>query len=73
MAANSMLLAVGVVLWLVTVVGDAAHGVLMYPVLKRHSERAAVGYLAARIMDATFIAVMALMILDSDSDRRGVR
>ena len=63
MAANSMLLSVGVMLWLVTVAGDASHGILMYPVLNRHSVRAAVGYLAARIMDATFIAVMALMIL----------
>jgi hypothetical protein len=34
---------------LLTVAGDAAHGVLMFPVLKRHSERGAVGYLAARI------------------------
>jgi len=63
LAVNSMLLSVGVVLWLVTVVGDAAHGILMYPVLQRHSVRAAVGYLGARIMDATFIAVMTLMIL----------
>jgi hypothetical protein len=62
-AASSMLLTVGVVLWLGTVVGDAAHGVLMFPVLKQHSERAAVGYLAARIVDATFIAVMALLIV----------
>ena len=62
-AASSMLLAMCVVFWLVTVVGDAAHGVLMFPVLKRHSERGAVGYLAARIVDATFIAVMALLIL----------
>jgi len=35
----------------------------MFPVLKPHSERAAVGYLSARIIDATFIAVMALFIL----------
>ena len=62
-AANSMLLALGVVLWLSTVAGDAAHGILMFPVLKPHSERAAVGYLTARIIDATFIAVMALLIL----------
>ena len=62
-AASSMLLTMGVVLWLGTVVGDAAHGVLMFPVLKQHSERAAVGYLAARIVDATFIAVMALLIV----------
>ena len=58
-----MLLAIGAVLWLSTVAGDAAHGILMFPVLKPHSERAAVGYLGARIMDATFIAVMALLIL----------
>jgi hypothetical protein len=62
-AANSALLALGAVLWLSTVAGDAAHGILMFPVLKPHSERAAVGYLGARIIDATFIAVMALLIL----------
>ena len=62
-AANSMLLALGAVLWLSTVAGDAAHGILMFPVLKPHSERAAVGYLGARIIDATFIALMALLIL----------
>ena len=62
-AANSMLLTLGVVLWLSTVAGDVAHGVLMFPVLKPHSERGAVGYLATRIIDATFIAVMALLIL----------
>jgi Domain of unknown function (DUF4386) len=62
-AANSMLLAIGAVLWLSTVAGDAAHGILMFPVLKPHSERAAVGYLGARIIDATFIAVMVLLIL----------
>jgi hypothetical protein len=62
-AANSTLLAMGAVLWLSTVAGDAAHGILMFPVLKPHSERGAVGYLGARIIDATFIAVMALLIL----------
>jgi hypothetical protein len=62
-AVNSTLLAMGAVLWLCTVAGDAAHGILMFPVLKPHSERAAVGYLGARIIDATFIAVMALLIL----------
>jgi Domain of unknown function (DUF4386) len=62
-AASSTALAVGAVLWLVTVVGDAAHGVLMYPVLARLSSRAAVGYLAARIVDAVLIAVMTLLIV----------
>lgn len=60
---NSMLLAIGAILWLIPVVGDAAHGVLMFPVLKPHHERIAVGYVAARILDAAFIAVMVLFVL----------
>ena len=62
-SANTMLLAIGAILWLMAVVGDAAHGVLMFPVLKPHSERIAVGYLAFRILDAVFIAAMTLFIL----------
>jgi hypothetical protein len=62
-AASGMLLALGAVLWLFTVAGDAAHGILMFPVLRPHSERAAVAYLGTRMIDATFIAVMALLIL----------
>src|SRR5215210_6333633 len=62
-SANSMLLAIGAVLWLMAVVGDAAHGVLMFPVLKPHHERIAVGYLGFRILDAAFIAIMVLFIL----------
>src|ERR1017187_10091323 len=54
--ANSMTSAIGAILWLMAVVGDAAHGVLMFPVLKPHSERMAFGYLTARIVDAVFIA-----------------
>jgi hypothetical protein len=38
LSANSMLLAVGAMLWLIAVAGDAAHGILMFPVLKRFSE-----------------------------------
>ena len=62
-SAGSMTVAVGAALWLMAVIGDAAHGVLMYPILKRYNERIAVGYLAARIMDAVFIAIMVLLIL----------
>jgi hypothetical protein len=62
-SASSMTVAMGAILWLMAVIGDAAHGVLMFPVLKRHSERLAIGYLAARIVDAIFIAVMVLFIL----------
>lgn len=63
LSANSMLLAIGAVLWLVPVVGDAAHGVLMFPVLKPHNERIAIGYLGFRIVNAVFLAVMVLFIL----------
>ena len=61
--ANSMMLGTGAILWLLTVAGDTAHGVLMLPVLKQHSERMAFGYLAARIVDAVFIAIMVLFLL----------
>lgn len=62
-SANSMLVATGALLWLMAVAGDAAHGVLMFPVLNQHSERIAIGYLAFRIVDAVFIAVMVLFLL----------
>jgi hypothetical protein len=61
--ANSTMVTIGAILWLMAVIGDAAHGVLMFPVLKQHSERMAVGYLAARIVDAVFIALMVLLLL----------
>jgi hypothetical protein len=62
-SAHSITLAIGALLWLMAVAGDVAHGVLMFPILKRHNERTAVGYLAFRIVDAVFIAVMVLFIL----------
>ena len=62
-SARGMTVAVGAVLWLMAVAGDAAHGVLMFPILKQHGERLAVGYLAARIIDAIFIAIMVLFVL----------
>ena len=62
-SANTLTLAIGAALWLMAVAGDAAHGVLMFPLLKQHSERVALGYLAARIVDAVFIAIMVLFLL----------
>src|SRR5918912_1229482 len=63
LGANSTLVAIGALLWLLAVAGDAAHGILMFPVLKRFSERIAFGYFGARIIDAVFVGVMALLIL----------
>ena len=61
--AKSIIVGIGAILWLMTVAGDTAHGVLMFPILKQHNERMALGYLAARIVDAVFIAIMVLFLL----------
>jgi uncharacterized membrane protein len=63
LSASSMMLAIGAVLWLVPAAGDAAHGVLMFPVLRPHNERIAIGYLGFRIVNAVFLAIMVLFIL----------
>lgn len=63
LSASSMTVAIGALLWMMAVAWDALHGVLMFPILKLHSGRIAIGYLAFRIMDATFIAIMVLFIL----------
>jgi Domain of unknown function (DUF4386) len=61
--ANSMLLAGGAILMLLAAVGDAAHGILMFPILKRRGERLAVSYLGYRIVDAAFIGLWVLFLL----------
>jgi uncharacterized protein DUF4386 len=61
--ANSMELAVGAVLILMAGLWDAAHGILMFPVLKRYGERIALGYLGYRLVDAAFIGLWVLFLL----------
>jgi hypothetical protein len=61
--ANSRLLAIGAMLIMMAAVWDAAHGILMFPVLKHHSERIAFGYLGYRLVDAAFIGLWSLFIL----------
>jgi hypothetical protein len=62
-SAHSMILAIGAILWLMAAAGDATHGILLFPILKQHSERIVLGYLASRIIDAVFLAVHVLFIL----------
>jgi hypothetical protein len=62
-SANSMMVALGALLWLIAGIGDASHGILMYPILKQNSERIALGYLSFRLFEAAIIAVSALFIL----------
>ncbi len=60
---RSMMIAIGALLWVIAAAGDAAHGVMMFPILKQNNERIALGYFGARIVEAAVIAVSALFIL----------
>jgi hypothetical protein len=62
-SAKSMLIAIGALLWVIAAAGDAAHGVMMFPILKQNNERIAFGYFGARIVEAAIIAISALFIL----------
>lgn len=62
-SARSMMIAIGALLWVSAAAGDAAHGVMMFPILKQKNERIALGYFGARIAEAAVIAVSALFIL----------
>ena len=62
-SAKSMMIAIGALLWMIAAAGDAAHGVLMFPILKQGNERVALGYFGARIVEAAIITVSALFIL----------
>jgi hypothetical protein len=62
-SARSMTIAIGALLWVLAAVGDAIHGVIMFPILKQNNERVTLGYFGARIVEAALIAVSALFIL----------
>jgi hypothetical protein len=61
--AHNTLLAIGAILMLMAAAFDAAHGVLMLPVLKRHHEGLAFGYLGSRIIDAVLLTVGVVFLL----------
>ena len=62
-SARSLMIAIGALLWVIAAAGDAAHGVMMFPILKQNNERIALGYFGARIVEAAVVAVSALFIL----------
>jgi hypothetical protein len=47
----------GAVLELLLIIANVATAVVFYPILRRHSEAGALGYVGARIMESTFIAI----------------
>ena len=61
--ASATPLAAGAMLMLMAAVMDAAHGIVMLPVLREDSERLAFGYLAARLIDAVLIAGGVILVL----------
>lgn len=61
--ANSMLLTIGAMLMLMAAIFDAAHGILMLPVLKQYNEPIAFGYLGYRIVDAVLLAIGVVFLL----------
>ena len=62
-SANSMQVAIGGVLMLICAAAEVALGVLMFPVLKQHNERIALGYLGSKIIDAVFFTVWVIFLL----------
>jgi hypothetical protein len=62
-SANSMQVAIGGMLMLICSAAEVALGVLMFPVLKLHDERIALGYLSAKIVDAVFFGVWVIFLL----------
>jgi hypothetical protein len=63
LSANGLKVAIGAMLMLMTAAWDATHGILMFPILKKHQERIAFGYLGFRIVNAVFLAIQVLFVL----------
>jgi hypothetical protein len=60
---NSALVVSGVLLEFVAAAANVFIGVLIFPVLKRYSERGALGYLATRIFDGAGLVIAATAML----------
>jgi len=75
-SANQNQVMLGALLSLVMAVAVAGIAVTMYPVLRRHSEALALGYVGARIVEGvlfiiTVISWLLLMLLSSDYVKAG--
>lgn len=55
--------AMGAFLELLLIIANIGTAVVFYPILKRHSEPGALGFLGARLMECTFIAMGILSVL----------
>ena len=56
-------IALGALLEMILIVANIGTAVVLFPILKRQSERLALGYVTARVMECVFIAVGVLSLL----------
>ena len=59
---------IGAGMMLLNTAAVIAIGVVVYPVLRRHSPRVAVGYLTTRIFEGTLLAIGAITLLNGAAD-----
>ena len=62
-AANQTAFTLGAVVMLLNSAAVVGIGVMVFPIIKRHSERVALGYLATRILEGAFLAVGIMSLL----------
>jgi hypothetical protein len=62
-AADTARVSLGAMLMLVNCLGVVGIGVLMFPVLKQHNERIALGYVATRITESVLLTIGVISLL----------
>jgi len=62
-AGSDSRIAFGAFLEMILIVANIGSAVVLFPILKRQSERLALGYVAARVMESAFIAVGILSLM----------
>src|SRR5580704_5188389 len=62
-AAHPTVLIIGAVLMLLNTLVDLGKGVLFFPILKQHSRRTAISYMATMIVEVTLLDVGAIALL----------
>ena len=56
-------IALGALLEMIVIIANIGTAVVLFPILKRQDERLALGYVTARVMESTFIAIGLLSLL----------
>jgi len=62
-AANENQVLIGVLLWLIQAASVVMIPIMMFPILKKHSESLALGYVGARIFEGFFVVVNIISLL----------